>query len=168
MRRFLQSWSLRLLIFIILPCLLLGCHSQGVSAKDVLSAICEEEVSLPAGVLYWLSSEEERERPSDALLAAAFGEGSPPSSLFEVEDAAFFFSYTQTCEFSVFLCKRASETDAVAKMCLRRLEQLKNAFGKENLPPALKSATVVTRGRWVLLCVSTDAENALRAFRRAI
>ena len=168
MRPFGLSCFPRFLVLLLLPCLLLGCRAQGVTAKAVLSAICKEEASLPAGAFYWLSSEEDKERPSDALLAAAFGEGSPPSSLFEVEDAAFFFSYTQTCEFSVFLCKRASGTEAVSKMCLHRLEQLKNAFGEENLPPALKSATVVTRGRWVLLCVSTDAQNALRAFRRAI
>ena len=72
------------------------------------------------------------------------------------------------CEFSVFLCDSNADTDAVAQMCLRRLSYLKSYWKDTEDASYLQNASVTVRGRWVVLCVSSDPENAIRAFRGAI
>ena len=136
--------------------------------------MCEAETSLPAGKLYVLSAPEDSEEyfPS-ALFAATFGNGSAPPELDLIDDAAIYFSYATSCELAAFLCKSADGTDAVAKMCLRRLDVLKNYRDSDRTSQIedtdlLENATVTVRGRWVILCVSSDPDAALRAFRRSL
>lgn len=155
-----------LLIFGLL--LSVGCSRSTPTPSAVLDALCAAEVPLPAGRVYLLGGAQANAHHADGeLLAALFGGGILPGELGEVEDAAFYLSFSHPCEFSVFLCKSADGTDAVAKMCLRRLDFLRSYRGEGDGKIYAENASVTVRGRWVLLCVSNDSEGALRAFRQA-
>lgn len=148
--------------------LLTACHTKEQAAPaDAVAAMCAAEKPLPSGRVYSLSATKDSdEYLSDTLLATTFGNGSLPPAMDGVSDAACFFSYTQPCEFAVFLCKSTDSTDAVAKMCLQRLDTLKHE--RANEASYLENACVTVRGRWVVLCISSDTDAALRAFRRVV
>ena len=163
----------RILIFFVLPILcislLCGCVSSAPTPETVVRSMCNAMGSLPAGRLYVLSAPQDDARHLHAdLLASAFGQGAPPPAMEEVEDAAFYFSLNSPCELAVFLCKSAGGTEAVARMCLHRLDVLKSyGYGGDDAAMT-ENATVTVCGRWVLLCVSPDPAAAQRAFRQAL
>ena len=148
---------------------LCSCFSAPPTPEDLVQAMCRTVKSLPAGRLYVLSAPQDDTRHLQAdLLASAFGQGKLPPEMEEVEDAAFYFSLRSPCEFAVFLCKSAGGTEAVARMCLHRLDVLKS-YGYDGDNAAMtENATVTVCGRWVTLCVSPDPAAAQRAFRQAL
>ena len=155
-------------LILVLVILFGGCSGKQASPAEALDAICATEKPLPAGKVYLRSAPTDSgSHLSDALIATVYGNGILPPALDGVRDAACFFSYTQPCELAVFLCKSNNSTDAVAKMCLRRIDSLKAQWANnDSALPYLENACVTVRGRWVILCVSSDPSAALRAFRR--
>lgn len=153
-------------------CLGSACHRGAGSPYELLLAMQAAEAPLPSGKLYLRSAPEgDPSHLSDPLLAALFGNGALPPAMDGVEDAACFFSYTHPCEFSVFLCKTLSSTSAVSQMCLRRLDAIRQHRSYDGLDDAavsdyLDRASVTVRGRYVILCVSSDPDAAFRAIRR--
>ena len=154
-------------------CLLLGSCAAFSKADpaDLLEQMCRSQVSLPAGKCYVRSAPQDSDgRLTDDLLAVTFGNGFLPPELDEVSDAAVFFSYAHASELAVFRCKTTDGTDAVAAMCLRRLDFLKShrTEGDPLADQCLDRARVTVMGRWVILTVTSDPDAALRAFRRAL
>ncbi len=165
-RRQLLTYFGFLLVISLLFC---GCGKASAFPCDIVRAMQNAEKPSPAGRLFILSAlEEEDGYIEEDLLAATFGDGILPPELEYVEDAAFFFAFQHPCEFSVFLCNTSVDTDAVAQMCLRRLSYLKSYWKDRDEATYVQHASVTVRGRWVILCVSSDTENALRAFREAL
>ncbi len=150
-------------------CLLFcGCTAQGATPYAVLCSLQETQQELPAGACYVLSAAPDEETyPTESLLAVLFGNGSLPAAFEEIEDGAFFFSYSDSCELAVFRCKGSRGREAVTKMCLDRLQYLKSVH-PDRESEALQSATVTVRGKWVLLCICEDPDATARAFRRAV
>jgi len=156
-------------------CILSVCSCKGAAPTPygLLVAMQEAEKPLPPGRVYLRSAAvEDGTYLSDELLTALFGNGTFPPAMDGVCDAACFFSYTHPCELAVFLCKSLSATKAVSQMCLRRLDTLRQYRSYEGLSDAqvnayLDAATVTVRGCYVILCVSSDPDAALRALRRA-
>ena len=167
---------LRILSLLCLFSLMLGlgtsCRRSAQTPYEVLLTMQAIEKPLPAGKLYVRSAPEgDKLHLSDELLSALFGNGSIPPAMDGVEDAACFFSYSHPCEFAVFLCKTVHATSAVSKLCLKRLDTLRQYRSYEGLDDAtvseyLDRASVTVRGRYVILCVSSDPEAILRALRR--
>ncbi len=126
--------------------------------------------SLPAGQLYRLVERpgEEANIPlaNEALLATLFGEGAAVPELSLLEDGAIYLSLRTPCEVAVLLCRRASDVHTVAAMCRRRLDVLSRHWEDTSLPE--DAATVLIRGRWVLLVFSASSEEIRDAFRRAV
>ena len=149
-------------------------NTASATSSQAINAICASQTGLPPGRIYVRSAApDDAEFLSDALLAATYGNGYLPPEMDEVTDAACFFSYTQPCEIAVFLCKTAAGTDAVAEMCLRRLDTLKQYRSKADIDESthelyLENATVTVRGRWDILCAAPDPDAALRAFRKIL
>jgi hypothetical protein len=156
-------------LFSLCAALLCGCFSSPPTPESVVRFLCSSVSSLPAGRLYVLSApQDDAMHPRADLLASAFGQGALPPEMEEVEDAAFYFSLNSPCELAVFLCKSAGGTEAVARMCLHRLDVLKSyGYDGENAVMT-ENATVTVCGRWVLLCVSPDPAATQRAFRQAL
>ena len=156
----------------LLALLLSGCSGhQAVTPHDAVRAMCHAEVPLPCGKIYVRSApKDSAEHLSDRLLTAILGNGCLPPEIDLTEDIALFFSYTHPCELAVFLCKNADGTDAVAQLCLRRLDVLRAYWDQRGSEFAAYTdrAIVTVRGRWVILCVSSDPDAALRALRRTL
>ncbi len=161
------------LLLLVLLCTT-GCAGRGATASEVLGGMCRAEKPLPAGKLYVLSApEDSEEQLCPDLFAVIFGNGNPTPELDLLEDAAIYLCYTEPIELAVFLCKSTDGTDAVAKMCLRRLEILKNYrntgdMTEQEHPDPTEHASVSIHGRWVVLCVSTNPDAVLRAFRKSL
>lgn len=146
-----------------------GCGTASVEAEALVCAMMAEERPLPAGRLYVLSAPQDAVgHPNASLLSALFGNGTYPSALDAVEDGAFYLSFSSPCEFAVFLCKSTNGTEEVASMCLARLAYLKRYWGDRGQAITSDHGTVTVKGRWVILCLSSDTDAALRAFRRTL
>ena len=157
----------RLLALLLILLSLGGCAASPATPESLVQAMMQAEKPLPAGRLYVLSAPSDNAKtPTEELLAVTFGNGTLPPELSQVTDAAFFLSYTQPCEFAVFLCTNRAATEAVARMCLRRVDTVLRAQGEVDQEIAAHAVTV--RGRWVILCLSSDPQSALRAFRQGL
>jgi hypothetical protein len=155
-----------------LTLLLTSCTAPSNTAPaDLLEAMCRSQASLPVGKCYVRSAPQDSDRRlTDELLAVTFGNGFLPPEIDEVSDAAVFFSYVHHTELAVFRCKTTDGTDAIAAMCLRRLDFLRNHRTDQGseADAYLESACVTVWGRWVIFTVSSDPDAALRAARRAL
>lgn len=162
-----RTLTLSLMISLLL---LGGCGRQKVSALQVLTALVEAEVGLPAGQIYLVSAKEDEAAylPSD-MMAALYGEGELPWQLSLVEDYGIWLSSAQhPCEFAVFRCYARSDTDEVATMCTARLDGLRAHYKGSPYASYLQNAQVVIIDKYVLLLISADAQHALDTARRVI
>ena len=163
---------LALLSIICLCICLSACKAfPAASPTELLEAMCNAERPLPSGRIYVRSAPQDSDiHLGDELLAVTFGNGTLPPEIDEVTDAAVYLSYTHPCELAVFRCKTADGTDAVAAMCLRRLDFLKThrVDQSSETDVYLDSARVTVWGRWVIFTVSSDPDAALRALKRAL
>lgn len=161
-----------LLIFCLLTvCTLPSCTPTHATARELLEAMRNVEKPLPAGRSYVRLAPQDGEYAlTDELLAVTFGNGHLPPEMDEVIDAAVYLSFTRPAELAVFRCKSTDGTDAVAAMCLRRLDYLRNhrTDPDNDLHTYLDRARVTVCGRWVILTVSSDPDAAIRAARRAL
>ncbi len=175
----------RLRVTILIFCIMLlsvSCAGEQASAAQVLDALVDSEIGLPAGQIY-LSGAQEHDAAylSPDLMAALYGQGEPPWQLSLIEDYGFYLSTAQhPCEFAVFRTYARSDTDEVAAMCLTRLDALRTYY--KDTPYAtqyatqhatqyayyLENARVVVMGNYVLLLISSDTEHAIGAAKRVL
>ena len=164
--------SVCVLLVLLLAPTSLGCGvREKPTAHGLLLAMQETELPLPPGRSYLRAVPTEDPRYlSDALITALLGSGAYPPEMDGVCDVAWRISYTHPCELAVFQCRDLRSADAVAKLCLRRLDALRQHLpeGEGEDGAYLSSARVTVRGVWVVLCVFSDPDAALRAFRRAL
>ena len=160
-----------LLLFLTASMLLLcSCAKEHANAAQVLSALIDAEIGLPAGQIYLsAASEDDASYLSPDLMAALYGEGELPWQLSLLEDYGLFLSTAQhPCEFAVFRVRARSDTDDVAAMCLTRLDTLRIHYRDTQYASYTPNARVVVIGKYVLLLISSDTEHALRAAERVI
>ena len=137
-----------------------SCSREKKAPHELLLSLLDEEKTIPAGRIYLRTAEESsRAYLSDALLAQAFGNGALPPAVDGIVDAACYFSYAHPYELDVFLCTSAASAQAVAKMCLRRLDVLKNyrtyeGLDADTVAAYLNNATVTVRGKYVIFRVA--------------
>lgn len=160
-----------LLLFLSASVLLLcSCARTDATPAQVLSALIDAEISLPAGQVYLSSApEDDAAYLSPDLMAALYGEGELPWQLSLVEDYGLFLSTAQhPCEFAVFRARARSDTDDVAAMCHVRLDALRIHYKNTSYAAYTQNARVVVSGNYVLLLISSDTEHALRAAKGVI
>lgn len=152
-----------------------GCAAKTAPEK-VVSALCENEIGLGGGRIYYFSAHEGDEGylPDDMLLSLyGFDRG-----LSGLSDGAIYLSgFYHPCEFAVFVCESTSTAEDVA-LCLRnRIDTLRKSAALaapfcdmtvEEYRAYIESAAVVISGRYVALIISSDAPSAKRAFYRAV
>ncbi len=176
-RRFLSA--LTLLIALLLA--VTSCASAPPAAKEVLSAMCKTQKSLPAGRFYVRSAPEDGEGLlSSDLFAATFGTAADPPELELITDAALYLCYSDSVELGVLLCQSADAAASVARLCRHRLDLLSRyriPGSEESANPSVPSAPssalddsglLTVRGRWVVYCLTPDPDAAMRAFRRSL
>lgn len=147
-----------------------ACSHHSPTPEQVLCALIEAEIGLPPGQIYLVSAEaHEDSYLSDDTISDLYGNGELPWQLSLVQDYGIFLSSAQhPCEFAVFLCYSRSDTDQVATMCHARLDTLRAHYKGTEYESHTQNARVAVVGRYVLLIISSDAENALRSARRVL
>ena len=101
----------------------------------------------------------------DSLIAAAFGDGSavPPEFAGLEAYAVRFCGFAEPIECGCFVAAQERDAEAIAAMCLRRMEAIARLCGS-----AVTAAPPLVMGRCVFYAVGADAEAALDAARAAM
>lgn len=159
-----------MLLLVICTVIFCACGRADTSSEQVLTALIDAEIGLPAGQLYLSSSpEDDAAYLSADLMAALYGEGELPWQLSLIEDYGIYLSTAQhPCEFAVFRCYARSDTDEIAALCHVRLCALRNHYKNTQYTAYLQNASVVVIGKYVLLLISSDTEHALRTAKGVI
>ena len=160
------------LILLIISALLLplpSCAMSTAEPLDVLEKIKSAEIPLPAGNIYFSSAAAGEEGYLPPSLAAAMFGGESPEELSLAESYAFFISAGKLpSEFLVFRCYAASDTPSVASLCHARLDALRSYYTDTEHSHYTENATVTIIGKYVIMAVSSDPENAISAAKKAI
>lgn len=161
-----------LLLAAVLTCPLLGCRGQPPpTAREVLTAMQEAAV-LPPGEVYDSTAEfGAADTLADPLLAALYGsaargwagEDSPVA-----EAALFLSSRPEPAELAVFSCRDTAAALSVAAVCRERLSLLQRTWAGTDYAARVEEGEVTVAGNFVLLVVSPDTKEVLRAARGVI
>lgn len=160
------------LTFFILLLTLCSCRttSSDASCQEVLRAMTNAEISLPAGKYYGLSAPEGDEKYlSDDLISSLFGGGSYPKIAEDWIDCALYLSYGKSpCEFAVILCQSRDVAHDTAALLQARLSAIRLTKSSPEYAQMLENASITLIGNYALLIISSDTETALREAKRAI
>ena len=156
------------LAILILTFSLVSCSAkrEARSCRQILGAMVEGEIGLPAGRFYSQSAPKgDEEYLSDSLISSLFGGGSYPTVADGWIDVALFLSLgTHPCEFVVILCRDRDVTHDTADLLHSRLTAIKLVKNDPQYESMLQNATVTLVGNYALLIISSDSKNALKLF----
>ena len=138
--------------------------------REVLSALMESEIGLPAGKTYDLNAPKgNSEYLDERVVASLFGEGSSPPTRSGWLDLALFLSTSDhPCELAVFLCDSPDTASDTSRILCQRLDVIRTAKDKTEHSAMLDAATVTVIGNYVILAISSDADNAIKIARAMI
>ena len=159
------------LILLILSVLLSSCEKKEVlSCSQLLRAMTDAEIDLPAGKYYSLSAAEgDDEYLSRSLLTALYGNGALPRVTEAWSDCALYLPFSDhPCEFAVIYCRDLDSAEDTARLMSARLAVLKNAKSSHEYSEMLEKARVVIVGNYTLLVISSDSESAIKIFKKAL
>lgn len=161
------------IVISILLCSLNSCalrEKEYIPCLDILTAMIEGEIGLPAGKHYSYEYDEGEEGYiSDSLCAALFGNGSYPEEAEGWLDMAFFIpTASHPCEFTVIYCNSPDSCEDTASLLCRRLGILRSAWEDDPLKKYVDNAAVCIIGNYVLLIVSSDTPTAQKIASEAI
>ena len=139
-----------------------------VSCEEIVRAIAENEVGIPAGKIYSASAGEgEDDYIPDSLVNSLFGEGGRLALFDGWVDCAFFMpSSSHPCEIVAILCDTPETAKDTARLLCRRLNTIRNVKGGSqninttDLAVYLDSAEVTISRNYVLLIISSDTAAA--------
>lgn len=105
-----------------------------VSCEEIVRAIAENEVGLPAGKIYSASAGEgEDDYIPDSLLNSLFGGGGKISLFDSWIDYSFFMpSSAHPCEIVVILCDSPENAKDTARLLCRRLNSIRTIKGDKD------------------------------------
>ena len=136
---------------------------------EIVQAMCEEELSLPVGVIYTSrATESEEGYIKEYLLAALFGNGKQ-LDVFEFWDdiAIFLPSGDSACEFVAIHCSDSDNIQDTARLLSTRLTDLKNSKG-EKYPEYFGTCEILTVRNYVIMTVSRDIPHAQKTAKEII
>ncbi|MGM9644700.1 MAG: hypothetical protein ACI3X1_06400 [Eubacteriales bacterium] len=141
-----------------------------VSCRDILGELKDAEIGLPAGKTYDLKAGEgEDEFLPERLLSALFGEGATPPVRCGWLDAALFLpTSSHPCEFAVILCNSDDTATDTARLLCRRLDSIRTLKQNGEYSALLDNARVTVIRNYVLLIISSDADNAVKTAARKV
>ena len=160
------------LIFVLLFSLMLpSCAEKNlVSCREILEELKDAEIGLPAGKTYDLKADAgEDEYLPEKLLSALFGEGAtPPMRCGWLDIALFLPTSAHPCEFAVILCNSDDTATDTARLLCRRLDSIRTLKQNGEYSEILEGARVTVIRNYVLLIISSDAENAVKTAARKV
>ena len=145
-------------------------RADRASCREVVAAMVESEIGVPAGKYYSLSAPEgDGEYLSNSLLSALFGNGSLPTVTRDWLDCALFLSLKESpCEFAVILCSSRDAAEDTAALLHSRLAAIKVTKALPEYSQMIENASVTITGNYAIFIISTDPVSALRAAKKAI
>lgn len=155
-----------LLIFAALLSLCACAHAdKTVPCVDIVKAVTNIEIGLPAGKIYSSTADEGEEGYiPDSLLSSLFGEGKHISLFDGWIDCAFFMpSSAHPCEIVAILCDTPVTADDTARLLYRRLNTVKTVKSEEKYANYIDNAEVNVCHNYVLLIISADTNAAKKA-----
>ena len=159
--------TLTLLLCIIFCLSTLPCCTkrENPTCRNILAAMMDAEINLPAGKIYDLrATEGNDEYLEERVINSLFGDGSSPPVRGGWLDLALFLPVSaHPCELAVFLCDTPDTAGDTARLLCRRLDVIKSTRKAPEYSAMLDSATVTVIGNYVLLIISEDPALALRA-----
>lgn len=138
--------------------------------RDVLGALIDSEVGLPAGKAYDMRAPEgDGEYLPESLLGTLYGNGGLPPVASAWIDCALFLSLGEhPCEFAVFLCDSNGSAVDTARILCSRLDSVKTIKGGGEYDALLGGARVCIIKNYVVFLISSDSDAAEKTARRAI
>lgn len=145
-----------------------------IPCRDIVNALTELEIGLPAGKIYsYHATEGEEGYISDSLLSALFSDNGEIPLIEGWIDYAFFLpSSNHPCQIIVILCNTPTSAKDTARLLSRRLNTLRSAYksgdgGGISRPndedgtgvdtaAYLEGAAVTISRNYVLLIISSD------------
>lgn len=169
MKNFLSAAiSLCLALFTVLGLCSCGYSNEIVPCENIVKAITDSEIGLPAGKIYSASAGEgESGYIPDSLLNSLFGGGGKISLFDSWIDYSFFMpSSVHPCEIVVILCNSPENAKDTARLLCRRLNTIRNVkddsqnINATDLALYLDGAEVTISRNYVLLIISSDTAAA--------
>ena len=160
-----RTFALFLCIMLCLSALPSCAKHENPTCRNILSAMIEIEINIPAGKIYNLrASRGDDEYLEERVINSLFGDGSSPPVREGWLDLALFLPVSaHPCELAVFLCDTPDTAGDTARLLCRRLDVIKSTRKAPEYSAMLNSATVTVIGNYVLLIISEDPALALRA-----
>ena len=153
------------LLLLLLPFLLASCVNTATppSCRDILTALIDSEVRLPAGSIYSLSTAPgDKEYLSPTLLTALYGNESSEKILEGWLDCALFIPFSaHPCEFAVVYCRDRDTAEDTARLFTARLNHIRNAKSAPEHEQMLESASVTIHKNYVFFIISQNEKEAL-------
>jgi len=162
-------WTLFLALFLAFSLGACGGRERA-TCREVLGAMIEGEVGLPAGSIYDMrAAEGSGEYLPSSLLYALYGEGGKPPVADDWLDCALFLSLSEhPCELAVLYCNSHDAAIDTARLLNTRLDVIRVTKGKPEHAAMLDSARVTVNGNFVLMIISSDTENAQKLAQKVI
>ena len=137
------------------------------TCRDILSAMLECEIGLPAGKIYCATAPfGSEEYLSDSTLASIIGNGKIPEVCKSWLDCAFFLAIKDhPCELAVIYCQNRDAAIDTAKLLTARLASSKLLKGDSSY---FENAKVTVIGNYALLIVSSDPDATLRKVKKVV
>ncbi len=159
-----------LFAILIFFCTLPACGKQESpkTCREILSAVTQAEIGIPAGKFYSLSADEgDPEFLSESLISSLFGGGSYPEVAADWLDCALFLSLgSHPCEFAVILCNNHDTAEDTARLLGSRLSAIKITKTSPQYQKMIETAKVAVIGNYALLIISSDSENAMKTAKK--
>lgn len=164
----------KLLCYILIFCTLLftSCgknENHALLCYEMVQALCEEELSLPAGIIYSSRAKEGDDGYiKKQLLASILGNGKQLDIFNFWDDIAIFLpSGASACEFIVIHCIDSKNIQDTARLLSTRLNDLKNSKGKK-YPEYFEKCEILTIKNYVIMTVSRDVPNTHKVAKEII
>ena len=145
--------------------LLPSCSRRGASAEELLYKICAD-AELPAGKTYLCSAAEgDAAYLSPDTAETLFGADSVKEIFPLIEDYAIYISTAIPQEIAVFRAYSRSDTDALAAMCLSRIDTLSVLLNGTSLAA---DSEIIKRGKYVIMLFGNDTKELCESAENAI
>ena len=137
------------------------------SCREILAAMIESEVALPAGKIYCATAPfGSDEYLAESTVASIVGNGKMPEVCKSWLDCAFFLAVKDhPCELAVIYCQNRDAALDTAKLLTTRLASSKLLKGNSDY---FENAKVTVIGNYALLIVSSDPDAILRVVKRIV
>ena len=164
--RILAAFFVILLLFPLSSC----AASSTPDCREILTAMTDAEIGLPAGKTYSLRAKKgDDEYLSEHLLNSLYGDGERPVMADGWIDIAIFLSLSDhPCEFAVFLCDSKDTATDTARMLCHHIDVIRTANEGLQFSHYLDNATVTIIKNYVLMIISSDSENILKVASKII